>query len=226
MMEKLEDSGDPAYLCRRNAELLSELTASKREAAKMKKDIEDLQRKVKDLSRALTFDVERADKASSPLEAAQREEVRAKSTSRKRDDRSKGASDLIPLDHTGPGKVKRSVFASKAGSDFPELIPTTQDVVMRPPIQGISSPIPAVERSTLRSERDLDADLTKQLLEPNTQKRQLRQAIKNRQSMQDKDGAVATISKPRVMSDIQIAPPIRAAGRPTDTAAAVSMVAA
>lgn len=195
LAEKLEDTGDPAYLRRRNAELLAELTASKRESAKMKKDIEDLKRKVQDLTNALIFDTQRADKATSPMDTSQF--VGSKLQTKKEVDRR--------------GKSRSNSSNAIEGRED-----AGTEVVMRPPLQGISKPIPAREKSGLRSVQDydhrLDAELSRQIVELTTRRRELR-----RTSGSDQNASRApspSRGKPRVVGNVRIAPPLSVAEFP------------
>ncbi|XP_029177073.1 uncharacterized protein LOC114945152 [Nylanderia fulva] len=181
LAEKLEDTGDPAYLRRRNAELLAELTTTKREFAKMKRDIEDLKRKVQDLTNALTFDIQRVDKATSPMEATQKK------------------------------KAPRSQSRHKSEvEDSAQTNPTAAEMIMRPPLQGISKPIPAVEKSRLRSlqahDSNLDAELSRQIVELTSRRRELRQASRGNQNTSRAPSPSRGI--PRVIGNVQITPPL------------------
>lgn len=55
LSERIEDSGDPAYLRRRNVELAAELAASKRETDRLRRDVTDLQRIVQDLKSSMGY---------------------------------------------------------------------------------------------------------------------------------------------------------------------------
>ncbi|XP_029177649.1 uncharacterized protein LOC114945560 [Nylanderia fulva] len=185
--EKIEDTGDPSYLRRRNSELAAELAASKRETAKLRRDVQDLQKIVGDLKKAIDGGrfVEKAEKATSPFENPRKD---AKSKSRERRDTRGNANAYMDTQNA--------------------------DVVMRPPIKGVSKPIPAVETSTLRDLHDEDAELSRRIAELASQRKLLRQSFQKQGKENPATGPVpagtpqdAAKNKPRVISNTQIVAP-------------------
>ncbi|XP_029177940.1 uncharacterized protein LOC114945803 [Nylanderia fulva] len=185
--EKIEDTGDPSYLRRRNSELAAELAASKRETAKLRRDVQDLQKIVGDLKKAIDGGrfVEKAEKATSPFENPRKD---AKSKSRERRDTRGNANAYMDTQNA--------------------------DVVMRPPIKGVSKPIPAAETSTLRDLHDEDAELSRRIAELASQRKLLRQSFQKQGKENPATGPVpaetpqdAAKNKPRVISNTQIVAP-------------------
>ncbi|KMQ86481.1 methionine--trna cytoplasmic-like protein [Lasius niger] len=136
LSEKIEDTGDPAYL-RRNAELAAELTASKRETAKLRSDVTDLQKIVQELKSSIGPGDKVHEKAGRATSTVDFPFLRQRSQSRDR--KGKAANN----------KIRNNVPVS------------TGDVVMRPPLKGVSTPIPAVERSTVLSGDRCSSHLTR-----------------------------------------------------------------
>ncbi|XP_029157015.1 uncharacterized protein LOC114929606 [Nylanderia fulva] len=188
--EKIEDAGDPSYLRRRNTELAAELASSKRETAKLRRDVQDLQYIVGDLKRAIEGGraTEKAEKATSPIE------IPCKSSKSKSKSKSKERKDTPTNSSVNAANVQFT------------------DVVMRPPLKSVSVPIPAVERSSLREYHDVDAKLSRRIVELTSRKRELRQSLKE----QEQSPAPVTVpvqsslglaNKPRITSNIQIVAP-------------------
>jgi len=93
-----------------------------------------------------------------------------------------------------------------------------KDVVFRPPLKGISAPIPSVPVRDRRDDLDQDAELSKQIVELVAKRKKLRQDMQSAGSGRSADpspqaGPTSKRVLPKVIADVQLVPP-----RPTSEA--------
>ncbi|KMQ90375.1 gag-pol polyprotein [Lasius niger] len=202
MAEKIEKVGDPGYLRRRNAELMAELEVSRRKTALLKKNLSNLQRVVQDLritigSRDPNLDVRRAEKATSPI---------------------------TPLPKRNTRSKKRS--GSPSDPSEPNSINTIEDTVMKvSPLKGVSTPIPAVERNSVKKNKDIEAEISKQIIELVSKRKEIRSVIR-----EGKEGVSLSPSssslveskkrKIRIIENKQLVPPSNLDKQPAGSASA------
>jgi len=180
LSRRIEEKGDLAYYKRKNAELQAQLLASQKELEKMNHRINGLQTTIEEL-RSIVVSGGDLPFADKAMSPMEEGIGKEKDCSRKADDVQTSSTKVIPL---GP--------------------------VMRPPIKGISTPIPSRTGSGHRVDLNEDAELSRQIVELMAHKKRLRQKMKDEGSGRSADpspSAGQPGKKAKVIADIQIVLP-------------------
>lgn len=172
---RAEEKGDIAYLKMRNTELQAQLLVSQRETKRLHRRLDEMQRTINEMRRLMEAGkrVPRENKATSPLEANTRE----RSASRPRN---KGKDKAMPSQDS-----------------------SLTEAVMRPPLKGVSVPIPSGG-----SVGNYDEILTQQITALVERRKQLRQG--SDAVRVDRVGGKEKRDLPKIISNVQIVPPGRA----------------
>ncbi|KMQ93686.1 hypothetical protein RF55_6197 [Lasius niger] len=188
LTEKIEDFGDPSYLQRKNVELMAELAASRQETMQLRRDLSDLQQTVQDMKNTMrTRDADqvalKSDKATSL------------------------ATPLPKRNNRSKERTKAPVNSGSSGN-----VISAGDVVMRPPLKKISTPIPAVEVDVTKGYKDMESSISKQILDLIAKRKEVREAIKQGgnppSSLPSTSSTVDKTKKGiRIIENIQLIPP-------------------
>lgn len=167
---------------------MAELEVSRWETALLRKVLSNLQRVVQDLRITIGLrdpnrDVRRVKKATSSITPLPRRNTRSK-------------------ERSGP----------PSGPSESNSINTMEDTVMRPPLKGVSTPIPAVERNSVKKNKDIEAEISKQIIELVTKRKEIRLAIREGKervfpSLSPSPLVGSRKGKIRIIENIQLAPP-------------------
>jgi len=178
---RVEGKGDVEYQKRRNAELQAQLLASQREITRMGRRIDELQRTLVEVRRYMVTD------GQVP--------------------KSDKATSPLESMREEPGRPQRGRQSHKEALSAAE----EDAVIMRPPIKGVSTPIPVSRnKSNFKNE---NAELSRQIVELVARRKQLRKDKANTGSERSADPSPMDNRSqpkkllPKVISNIQVVPP-------------------
>lgn len=179
MSEKVTAIGHPGYLRRRNMELTAELAAARRETQTLGTEVADLRKLLKDTKVAVT-------RLNARKDARTRRETPASEKGRSSQQRDSSAS---------VGARERRVVDSPRSA--------TSDVVLRPPLKGVSQPISNsadLTSAPLAEKSEMDKLLTQQIERLVEQRAAYRREIKET-AVREPRGI------PRIIVNVQYVPP-------------------